>query len=131
MPKYHIEWIDHEARSAYVTAESESAARQAWIDGDFDYEEDSYTETGSEPVFTLVRPDTTVHKIDEELSALVGGEPYPLTLSAIGGYTCLRGDVGEELIATNPRFEGAPVLMLDEDAMRKVRELIDTILGDR
>lgn len=57
MPKYHVEWTDHECRSAYITAENESAARQAWIDGDFDYEEQSHTETGSEPVFTALKED--------------------------------------------------------------------------
>lgn len=65
MPKYRIEWTDHTCRSAYVTAESESAARQAWIDEAFDYEEPSYTETGSEPVFT-VEWGTAAEPLDEE-----------------------------------------------------------------
>ncbi len=51
MPKYRIEWTDHEFRTAYVEAESESAARQCWIDGDFEYEEQSHIETGVSPTY--------------------------------------------------------------------------------
>lgn len=54
MPKYRIEWVEHVARSAFVEADSESAARQSWIDGSFDYEEQDHVENGSDPKFEVV-----------------------------------------------------------------------------
>lgn len=36
---YRITWRSVELRTARIVAESESAARQAWIDGDVDYSE--------------------------------------------------------------------------------------------
>lgn len=36
MPLYELVWSETTTNTAYVRATSESAARQAWIDGDFD-----------------------------------------------------------------------------------------------
>ena len=56
MPKYRIKWVDHVYRCAHVTAESESAARQFWIDGEdaWDYEEQEHVETGEGPTVTCL-----------------------------------------------------------------------------
>ena len=55
MPKYRVEWVDHVYRSAVVTAESESAARQCWDNPQaWDYEEHDHTDTGEGPTVTCL-----------------------------------------------------------------------------
>ena len=39
MPRYRLTWDQTTTHTAYVDAVSESAARQAWIDGDYDGED--------------------------------------------------------------------------------------------
>lgn len=48
MPRYRVEYIEHRHYAAFVEAESDSAARQSYIDGDFDGKPGEVAERGYE-----------------------------------------------------------------------------------
>lgn len=106
MNTYRIAYTQTEVRAAYVDAESESAARQCWIDGDFDadtefleYLDDMellHVDVVSDPVSRIQRIAAVAKWVDEVIPLMVslGSERRVLGEMTLGELVALAPQHG-------------------------------------